>query len=205
MTTISIESTGGVVLEATLQAADRATRSIVVCHPHPQHGGTMRHPLLGAIANESRHRGIDVLRFNFRGIGASTGTYQGGEGEVDDIAAAVEFMALRDVPLTGITGWSFGAATALVWQARARSTLDYVGIAPPVDSTLTPPLPGPDALAPAHRTFIVGNRDQFVDADELEAYADSIGASTVRYETADHFFVMRTARLAADVVTALGG
>ena len=163
----------------------------------------MRHPLLGAIANAAVPAGVEVLRFNFRGIGASTGAYDGGVGEVDDIAAAVRFMQARELPVTGVAGWSFGAATALRWQAETESTLDYVGIAPPVDSPLTPALPEPIDLQEANRTFIVGDRDQFVDADGLEAYADSIGATTVRYETADHFFILREKRLAADVIAAL--
>ena len=85
------------------------------------------------------------------------------------------------------------------------SDLAYVGIAPPVDSPLTPSLPAPGSLAPAARTFIIGDRDQFVDADELAAYAASIAARVIRYETADHFFLMRHDRLAADVLDAIVG
>lgn len=163
----------------------------------------MRNPLLGAIANSAVPAGVEVLRFNFRGIGASTGSYGHGVGEIDDVDAAVSFMEARDLPLTGIAGWSFGGATALAWQAESGSILDYVGIAPPVDSPITPSLPPPDRLAAARRTFIIGNRDQFVDADGLEAYAQTIGAETVRYATADHFFVLREKELATDVIGAL--
>ena len=203
VTVLSIPSRDGVVLEATIQHSEEADRAIVLCHPHPQHGGTMRHPLLGAIANAAVPAGIEVLRFNFRGIGASTGAYDSGVGEIDDVAAAVGFMESRDLPVTGIAGWSFGAAAALAWQGSSGSAIDYVGIAPPVDSPLTPELPDASSLARARRTFIVGDRDQFVDADGLEAYADAIGATTIRYETADHFFVLREKKLAADVIGAL--
>jgi hypothetical protein len=199
----TIESTDGVLLETVLDEAPRAEGSMVLCHPHPQHGGTMRAPILGAIAKRAVSEGYKVLRFNFRGIGNSTGSYGDGTGEMNDIAAAVDWMTSRAAPIAGIAGWSFGAAAALGWQAASGSQIAYVGIAPPVDSPLTPPLPAPDTLMPARRTFIVGDRDQFLDANELEAYGDSIGATTIRYETADHFFVFRHERLAEDVVNAL--
>lgn len=203
--TDSIVTADGVVLEVAVDRVEEAVGCIVVCHPHPQHGGTMRHPMLVAIAREGGSRRLDVVRFNFRGVGGSGGAHGGGESELLDIDAAVELATATGAAFVGITGWSFGAAAALGWQARSRSEVAYVGIAPPVDSVLTPSLPPARTLLPARRTFIVGDRDQFVDADELETYAQSIGASTVRYETADHFFLLRHDRLAADVIEALVG
>lgn len=193
----------GIHLEVAVDRVEGAVGSVVVCHPHPQHGGTMRHPMLVAIVREANARGFDTVRFNFRGVGGSGGTHGGGEAELLDIDAAVEVASDGAGRFSGIVGWSFGAATALGWHARARSEVPYVGIAPPVDSLLTPSLPPARALLPARRTFIVGDRDQFVDADELEAYGDTIGATTVRYETADHFFLLRHDRLASDVLDAL--
>lgn len=203
MSSPTIASSGGVSLSSILTTASDPIGSIVLCHPHPQHGGTMRAPLLEAIAAEATNRRLDTLRFNFRGIGESTGSYGAGIGEVDDVDAAVAWMADRDTPLVGIAGWSFGAAVGLNWTAMAGSELAYVGIAPPVDSPLTPALPPPQLLVPARRTFIVGDRDQFLDANELEAYGVEVGASTIRYPTADHFFVLRHERLATDVINAL--
>jgi len=163
----------------------------------------MQAPMLEAIAVEAADRGLDTLRFNFRGIGSSTGSYGSGVDEINDVAAAVEWMIENRAPVVGIAGWSFGAAVALNWTASAGSRIAYVGIAPPVDSPLTPSLPSPHLLAAAKRTFIVGDRDQFLDANELEAYGTSIGARTIRYATADHFFVLRHERLATDTVDAL--
>ncbi|HSJ70908.1 MAG TPA: alpha/beta fold hydrolase [Acidimicrobiia bacterium] len=195
----------GVSLEVIIDHAQSATGSVVVCHPHPEHGGTMRHPMLVAIMREALERGIDVIRFNFRGVGGSEGRHGGGQAEILDIDAAVGLAHHSGAEPLGIVGWSFGAATALVWQAEKGSDLSYVGIAPPVASPLTPPLPAPGSLAPAARTFIIGDRDQFVDADELVDYAASIAARVIRYETADHFFLMRHDRLAVDVLDAIGG
>lgn len=164
----------------------------------------MRAPLIGAIAARAVDAGIDVLRFNFRGVGESSGSYGGGMAEIEDVTAAVDFMRSRSVPVIGVAGWSFGAATALRWQAATGSDLTYVGIAPPVTSPLTPRLPLASELEPARRTIIVGRRDQLIDVDELETYAASIGAAFVPYDTADHFFVFRHERLADDVLGGFG-
>jgi alpha/beta superfamily hydrolase len=199
----TIVTDDGVSLEAVLTTTGDSRGAIVLCHPHPQHGGTMRAPILEAITLEAARRGFDILRFNFRGIGRSTGSHGFGNDEIADVDGAVTWMTQRTVPVVGIAGWSFGAAVALNWQSFARSGLAYVGIAPPVDSPLSPALPAPSDLVPARRTFIVGDRDQFLDADELASYANSIDAETVRYTTADHFFVLRHDRLATDVLDAI--
>jgi len=160
----------------------------------------MRHPILGAMAKEAVQRGFVAVRFNFRGVGESTGVHDNGIGEVSDIAWVADFIDRELPPLAGITGWSFGAATALVWQARAASTVPYVGIAPPIRSPLSPALPVARDLPPARRNFIVGERDQFVNVDALAVYAGTIGAQIEIYKGSDHFFVFKHDRLADDVM-----
>lgn len=159
----------------------------------------MRHPILGAMAKEARFRGLVVVRFNFRGVGESTGVHDDGIGEISDVASVADFVGRELPPLVGIAGWSFGAAAALIWQARTGSAVPYVGIAPPVRSPLTPRLPEPHELEPARRLFIVGERDQFVNVDALAIYAGSIGAGFETYKGSDHFFVFKHDKLATDV------
>ncbi|MCZ7532501.1 MAG: hypothetical protein M5U23_03675 [Acidimicrobiia bacterium] len=203
-----IPSTDGVVLEVLVEEprtipADDWLGTVVLCHPHPTQGGTMRHPILGAIAAEALEAGLVTVRFNFRGVGESTGSYDNGIGEVSDVACVVDFVERELPPLTGIAGWSFGAAVSLGWQARSGSTVPYVGIAPPVKSPLTPHLPDASELAEARRLFVVGERDQFVDVDALAVYAGSIGADILIYPGSDHFFVFKHKKLATDVVAAI--
>ncbi len=204
MTVTRLHTDDGVTLEALVDTPDDALGTLILCHPHPQHGGTMRAPILSTIARRavaSRYRSI---RFNFRGVGESTGTFGGGIAELADVAAAVQFAGTLDEPLAGIAGWSFGAATALNWQAASSSSVPYIGIAPPVTSSLSPPLPDPSSLAPATRKFIIGARDQFVAAADLEAYAASIGATIAIYPGADHFFLFKYEQLADDVLAVIG-
>ncbi len=159
----------------------------------------MRAPIIGAVAAAVVRAGFTAVRFNFRGVGESTGTHDRGVGEVSDVATVAGFITDGGEPLVGVVGWSFGAAVSLRWQAQTHSEVPYVGIAPPVDSPLTPALPEPDDLAPARRHFIVGERDQFVEVAALEGYALSIGASIDVFPGSDHFFVFRHEKL-ADVV-----
>lgn len=203
VTTLELHTSDGERLEAIHDPADGSSGVIVICHPHPQFGGTMRAPILGAIAKHVVASGFDSLRFNFRGVGTSTGTHGNGDEEQLDVDAAMTYASRLGVPGAGLTGWSFGAAVALNWQARTGSTLPYVGIAPPVDSPLTPALPDPRRLREAKRGFVIGERDQFVDADELASYAASISAEVARYRGTDHFFVLRHKSLAGDVVRML--
>ena len=164
----------------------------------------MRAPLMQAVSRSLCMRGFAVLRFNFRGVGESTGSHDFGVGEVDDVAAAVasahaEYPALP----VGLAGWSFGAATALRYQAREQSTIPYVGIAPPVSRPRAPQLPYRHELAPAHRLFIVGDRDQFVTVRELTDYATDIDGTVDVVEGSDHFFFFREERVAAAVADGL--
>ncbi|MCL1598610.1 MAG: dienelactone hydrolase family protein [Actinomycetia bacterium] len=203
MTTARLHTDDGITLEAIVDAPDDVRGTLILCHPHPQHGGTMRAPILSTIASRAVAAGYRALRFNFRGVGESTGTFGDGIAELTDVAAAAAFAETLDEPLAGITGWSFGAAAALNWQALSDSAIPYVGIAPPVTSPLSPHLPDAARLVPATRQFIIGARDQFVAAEDLKRYATSIGAAVVVYPSADHFFVFKHDKLADDVIAAI--
>ena len=111
---LSIQSAGGIILEARWDRPAKPTGALVFCHPHPQHGGTMSAPLMHKVTKFLVDRGLAVLRFNFRGVGRSTGEWDDGVGEIDDVATAVaQFRSSgEDLPM-GIAGWSFGAVTAL--------------------------------------------------------------------------------------------
>ncbi len=156
----------------------------------------MTAPLIHRVAKQLVGDGLAVLRFNFRGVGNSTGQWGGGDGEIEDIAAAVAHVSGRLEPVS-VAGWSFGAAAALHWQARSRSTIAYVGIAPPVNTVLAPDLPDPPELADARRLFILGDRDQFTSESELRDYAGTIGARVEMIQGSDHFFHFREERVGA--------
>jgi uncharacterized protein len=83
----------------------------VVCHPHPQHGGTMDNKVVQTLARAFVQMGYAALRFNFRGVGASQGAWAGGPGEIDDALAVVGALRAPGQPLV-LAGFSFGAYVA---------------------------------------------------------------------------------------------
>jgi alpha/beta superfamily hydrolase len=201
---VLLRSSEGVELEARWDVPARPLAAVVFCHPHPQHRGSMTVPLMIGVTNVLVARDLAVLRFNFRGVGASTGAWDDGVGEIDDVGAAVNAARERYPYLPiGIAGWSFGAATSLKWQAEAEAALAWVGIAPPVRLDGVYRLPDPDTLLPAARQIIIGDRDQFTSVADTEDYAQRIGASVHVFKGSDHFFYFREERVGDIVADAL--
>src|SRR2546423_741750 len=103
-------------LEALLEEPEDSEprEAELVCHPHPQHGGTMHNKVVHRIARGLRKAGAAVLRFNYRGVNRSEGEYAHGEGEMEDARAALSYLRERypGLPLT-IAGFSFGSRIAL--------------------------------------------------------------------------------------------
>ena len=83
----------------------------VVCHPHPQHGGTMDNKVVQTLARAFTQLGYTAVRFNFRGVGASAGAWAQGPGEIDDALAVIAAQRAPDQPLV-LAGFSFGAYVA---------------------------------------------------------------------------------------------
>jgi hypothetical protein len=102
-------------LEALLDDAPDVSFAALVCHPHPRFGGTMHNHATYRLAKAVRARGGAALRFQYRGVGRSAGTYDRGDGEAEDAAAALEWLAAEKpgLPLVAC-GFSFGAWMALV-------------------------------------------------------------------------------------------
>jgi len=161
--------------------------AVVLAHPHPQHGGTMNTKVVFHAAKAFTRIGCMVLRFNFRGIGLSEGSWDEGRGEMDDFVAAAAFMRDRypDVPLWA-AGMSFGAWVALTAGAGDRNVSTLVAIAPPVsrfdfERARTSAKP---------KFFIQGERDEICPLKEMqEFYARCADPKElVVIDAADHLF-----------------
>jgi len=176
-------------LEASVRIPDRPPRAIaVIAHPLPTHGGTMRNPLVAGIARACAAEGMYALRFNFRGVGASHGEWTGGIVETEDLADAVAYAreTAPGLPLA-LSGYSFGAVTALRWLERGGRADAVALVGVPLRSVTFAPEelpPVPDGM------FIVAAElDEYGSADELRvAYPR---AEIVSVPGVDHFFGRR--------------
>ena len=187
-------------LEGLLNAGtDSATHAAVVCHPHPLFGGTLHNKVVFHTMKALNRFGYPVLRFNFRGTGLSEGEHDHGNGEVDDVRAALDWMdAEFHLPLI-FAGFSFGAAIGL----RAAYSDDRVralaAIGAPVAAVAAaseePRVYTFDFLRECRKPklFVSGARDQFGPREKLEALFARLAQpkKLVLIAGADHFFAGR--------------
>jgi len=116
-------------LEGVLREPAAPVAAVVVCHPHPLGGGTMNNNVVYRAAKALVEGGLATLRFNFRGVGASTGRYDEGVGEEDDARDALAFLRARHPTLPiWMAGFSFGARVGLTVGAREPSVVKLLGI-----------------------------------------------------------------------------
>jgi hypothetical protein len=196
---------GELTLEGGLANPGGDASAAVVCHPHPQYGGSMYNNVVDAILVALRQLGYATLRFNFRGVGGSEGEYDGGPGEVDDCKAAMAFLlAQPGVNRDGaiVAGYSFGAMVAMSAGYESADASRIVLVALPTAMA--------DARVPAGAIkpvlLISGDRDSYSPIDSLKEVAEKIGASA-KLEVvagADHFFGGFEKKLSEMIVAALG-
>lgn len=175
-------------LEALLEtpAGTKPRGAVVVCHPHPQHGGTMHNKVAYTLARSFVLSDCAALRFNFRGVQGSAGEYDEGVGELDDALAAVDWMRRKfgDGPLW-LAGFSFGAAIAI--RAAIEVSVDgLVSVAPAVRRFAS----GLEEQPQCPWLIVQGDQDELVDVDETVRWVDELlpGPELVILPEAEHFF-----------------
>jgi alpha/beta superfamily hydrolase len=197
-------------LEALLNAgAENATHAVVVSHPHPLFGGTLHNKVVFHTMKALNGFGFPVLRFNFRGAGLSHGDHDHGDGEVEDVRAALVWLdAEFHLPLI-FAGFSFGAAVGLRAASSDARVKALIGVGTPVAPVAA------DSEAPRvykfdflrecvkPKLFVSGARDQFGPRARLEELLASLPEpkKLVVIEGADHFFEGRLRELREAIAT----
>jgi alpha/beta superfamily hydrolase len=197
-------------LEALLNAgAEHATHAALVCHPHPLFGGTLHNKVVFHTMKALNNFGFPVLRFNFRGTGLSQGAHDNGDGEVDDVRTALEWLDSEyHLPLL-FAGFSFGAAVGLRAACADTRVQALIGVGTPVG-----PVVAESEVPRAYtfeflqqctkpKLFVSGVRDQFGPRDKLEALVASAPEpkKLIMIEGADHFFAGRLHELRTAIET----
>ena len=179
-------------LEALLDEPAAAPRAVAVFgHPHPLHGGTMHTKALYQAAKAMPRIGVAALRFNFRGVGRSAGTFDAGPGEQEDFKAAISFVSERfpDLPIWA-AGMSFGSWIAMTTGAQDARVSLLLGIAPPVDRYDF------DALRTCNlpKFIIHGEADELISIKEIRKFYAQIPEpkELVTIEFANHLFEGKT-------------
>lgn len=191
-------------LEAMIHAADEsgvfAARQAlaVICHPHPVHGGTMENKVVTTLMRAYRDLGIHVLRFNFRGVGASAGSFDNAIGEQDDLLAIIAWVGQQfpQAPLL-LAGFSFGSSIAAQVSYRVPGLQHLTLIAPPVERY--PYAQGGKFSCPL--CVVQGDVDERVDAEGVYQWAAALDGvvEVLRYPQAGHFFHGYLTALKADL------
>ena len=182
-------------LEAVLEqpAAERPIGAAVVCHPHPQHGGTMHNKVAHTLARAFVGKGFSALRFNFRGTEGSQGEYDRGFGELDDALAAIEWMRrMQPGSPVWLAGFSFGAAIAI--RAAVVNPVDgLVSVAPAVYRFAR----GLDQQPRCPWLIVQGDEDELVEVDETIEWVNTLepGPELLVFDGAEHFFHGRLVEL----------
>ncbi len=159
---------------------------VVVCHPHPLHGGTMQNKVVTTLARTMAKRGHAVVRFNFRGVGNSEGSFAEGVGEQNDLRAVIHwFQQHLAFDELWLIGFSFGAyvAAALAHESQARLC---VSVAPAVDR-----YPFAEITRGDYPWWIVqGDQDDVVDPALVYAWYELLAEpkKLLRNPDAEHYF-----------------
>ena len=187
-------------LEAILDEPARSGpphAAVVFAHPHPQFGGTMHTKAVFQGAKGLTRIDCAVLRFNFRGVGRSAGTFDQGEGEKEDFRAALDYMAQRYAGTRlWAAGFSFGAWVALEVGAEDGRVEALIGIAPPVATSVSGmDYQFPNTLASTKAKFFVqGEADEVCPIQGMWTFYGKLHEprELVVIDGADHLFEGKT-------------
>ncbi len=144
----------------------------LMLHPSPQHGGTMNNKVVYALYHAFARQGFSVLRFNFRGVGRSQGTFDRGDGELSDAASALDWLQAfnQNASACWISGFSFGAWIGMQLLMRRPDISGFISVAPPANmydfSFLAP--------CPSSGLVIHGTKDDIVPPDSVEQLVERL-------------------------------
>jgi uncharacterized protein len=191
----------GIQLEGFMERAESNAAAAILCHPHPLYGGNMQNGIVLCLQKVLRKWGWSTIRFNFRGVGRSHGSYADGRGEAEDLLAVAEYLSRQGISTIHPVGYSFGAWVALKSMEVGLQAASLILVSPPIDfldfsNLQIPPVPC---------LITAGDRDDFCNLSSLKpwAAANALNASLATIEElpgCDHFYWGHESALSAKVL-----
>ena len=195
--------TAGLTFEGVVAQPDAEGgpwRGVVICHPHPLHGGSMHNNVVMALALGLAEEGFVTLRFNFRGVGESEGEHGQGESECEEVLGALDLIkAWPDTKgKTGLVGYSFGSGVILRHETLYQEADAVALVSPGLRYISDSPLKSRDLPA----MIVAGDRDRLVDQElltaELKTFKQEPECQV--FDGVDHFWYGQEGRLVPEVV-----
>lgn len=188
---VEFNSDNDIVLEGLLSEGTTG-RGVVITHPHPLYGGDMTNIVVETIQNAYQKMGHTTLRFNFRGMGRSSGSYDDGNGEQADVVAAFNFLKEKNLQTIDLAGYSFGSW--VIAQMVDRIATDSVIMVSPPAAMMK--FESASAI-PNLKLVVTGSRDEYAPPDVVEKLVHTWNQDSAFsiINGADHFFFGYTDKL----------
>jgi alpha/beta superfamily hydrolase len=195
-------------LEGRYQHGKKSNAPIaLILHPHPQYGGNMNNRVVHTLYQSFQKRGFSALRFNFRGVGRSQGTFDAGVGELADAASALDWLQTINPNAEDcwVAGFSFGAWISMQLLMRRPELTGFISVSPPAnmyDFTFLAPCPSSGLI-------VHGRADQVVPEADIQKLVDKLASQRgitvdhAKIEAANHFYDNRLEELGLAVETYL--
>jgi alpha/beta superfamily hydrolase len=185
---------GALKIEGYLQIAP-GDKGAVITHPHPLYGGSMHNNVVESLVKAYQQAGYTTLRFNFRGVGGSQGEYDNGQGEQEDVNAAVHYLAEQGKNVVDLAGYSFGAWVNALARPEEDTVHRMLMVSPPVAFLDF----SPQQSIPQLTLVVAGSLDEIAPPELIKTVLPTWNSSARLeiIEGADHFYGAHTGKLKA--------
>jgi hypothetical protein len=189
-------------IEGILEKNSEANGAVIT-HPHPLYGGNMHNNVVISITKTYQKMGYTTLRFNFRGVGNSQGSYEDGVGEQEDVRAAISYLTNSSINQIDLAGYSFGAWVNALAATNNLNLKNMIMVSPPVAFIDFGSISGLSSL----RLIVTGSRDDIAPPDLIKkSYAAWNAAAQFEViNGADHFYAGSLDKLEAILAAYLEG
>ena len=176
---------GSIKIEGLLQTKP-GDKGVVITHPHPLYGGSMHNNVVESLVQAYQQEGYTTLRFNFRGVAGSQGEYDNGQGEQEDVNAALHYLAEQGKNAVDLAGYSFGAWVNTLSRPPVDVVQRMIMVSPPVAFLDF----GPPQAIPQLKLVVAGSRDEIAPPELIKTTLPNWNSSARLeiVEGADHFY-----------------